>query len=172
MDLTHVPTARSIRTSALHPVGFDPYLCCLSWDGGQSILPHDVLQHVSGSRCTRYIAAANGATADRVDRGAIIGRTVPLWMSDRNLGPINTIILMNILTFVTVLAIWLPFGALTVPALYVVVVFMGIGTGSFVPLGGSSSLFHEPSPKPHTNMYYQLLVSVRSASRGLLEPGW
>ena len=127
---------------------------------------------MSGSYCTRYIAAANGLTADRVDRGAIIGRTVPLWLSDRKLGPINTIILMNILAFITVLVIWLPFGALTVPALYVVVVFMGIGTGSFVPLGGSSSLFHEPSRKPLTNMYYQLLVSVRFASRGLLEPGW
>jgi len=66
----------------------------------------------------------------------MIGRTVPLWLSDRKLGPINTIILMNVFTLLTVLVVWLPFGALTVPALFVVVLLMGIGTGSFVPLGG------------------------------------
>ncbi|KAK0656145.1 major facilitator superfamily domain-containing protein, partial [Cercophora newfieldiana] len=67
--------------------------------------------------------------------GAIIGRTAPLWLSDRKMGPINTIILMNVFTLLAVLVVWLPFGALTLPALFAVVVTMGIGTGSFVPLG-------------------------------------
>lgn len=58
-------------------------------------------------------------------------------MSDHKLGPLNTVIVMNMLTLLAVLAIWLPFGASTVQALYAVVVLMGIGTGSFVPLGGN-----------------------------------
>ncbi|KAK1757689.1 putative transporter [Echria macrotheca] len=68
-------------------------------------------------------------------RGAIIGRTIPLWISDRKLGPLNTAILMNIFTIAAVLIIWLPFGASSIQALYVVVVLLGVGTGSFVPLG-------------------------------------
>ncbi|KAK0730702.1 major facilitator superfamily domain-containing protein [Lasiosphaeris hirsuta] len=67
--------------------------------------------------------------------GAILGRTIPLWVSDGKLGPLNTIILMNIFTLLTAVAVWLPFGASSIQALYVVVVLMGIGTGSFVPLG-------------------------------------
>ncbi|KAK3372541.1 major facilitator superfamily domain-containing protein [Podospora didyma] len=68
--------------------------------------------------------------------GAIIGRTVPPWLSDRKIGPINTIILMNVFTLLAVLVIWLPFGAMNIGALLVVTMLMGIGTGSFVPLGG------------------------------------
>lgn len=71
-----------------------------------------------------------------LDSGAVVGRTVPPWLSDRRLGPMNTIIAMNILTFIVVLAIWLPLGATSVPALFAVVVLMGIGTGSFSPLDG------------------------------------
>ena len=43
---------------------------------------------------------------------------------------------MNMFTLVAVLGVWLPFGAATVQGLFVAVVLMGIGTGSFVPLGG------------------------------------
>ena len=43
---------------------------------------------------------------------------------------------MNIFTILTVLVVWLPFGAMAAPALFVVTVLMGVGTGSFVPLGG------------------------------------
>jgi hypothetical protein len=38
-----------------------------------------------------------------------------------------------------VLAIWLPLGGSSITALFVVVQLMGIGTGSFVPLGGKQS---------------------------------
>lgn len=66
----------------------------------------------------------------------MLGRTVPPWLSDRVLGPLNATILMNILTLLVVLVIWLPLGASSITALFAVVVLMGIGTGSFVPLGG------------------------------------
>ncbi|KAK4218773.1 putative transporter [Rhypophila decipiens] len=69
--------------------------------------------------------------------GAILGRTLPPWLSDRFLGPLNTIILMNMFTLLVVLGVWLPFGASTVQGLFVAIVLMGIGTGSFVPLGVS-----------------------------------
>ncbi|KAM7190293.1 putative transporter [Naviculisporaceae sp. PSN 640] len=69
--------------------------------------------------------------------GAILGRTLPPWLSDRFLGPLNTIIVMNMFTLLVVLGVWLPFGASTVQGLFVAVVLMGIGTGSFVPLGVS-----------------------------------
>ncbi|KAL2159227.1 hypothetical protein VTH06DRAFT_2659 [Thermothelomyces fergusii] len=69
--------------------------------------------------------------------GAVVGRTVPPWLSDRLLGPLNTTIVMNGFTLLTVLAIWLPLGESSVAALFLVVVLMGIGTGSFVPLGVS-----------------------------------
>ncbi|KAK3936077.1 major facilitator superfamily domain-containing protein [Diplogelasinospora grovesii] len=69
--------------------------------------------------------------------GSIVGRTLPPFLSDRKFGPINTATIMTIFTLLTVLVIWLPFGTLDVAALYVVVALMGIGTGSFVPLGVS-----------------------------------
>jgi len=43
---------------------------------------------------------------------------------------------MNVFTLLVVLVIWLPLGASSSIALFVVVALMGIGTGSFVPLGG------------------------------------
>ncbi|KAH6854502.1 major facilitator superfamily domain-containing protein [Chaetomium sp. MPI-CAGE-AT-0009] len=69
--------------------------------------------------------------------GAILGRTLPPWLSDRLLGPLNATVIMNLFTLLSVLAIWLPLGASSIAALFVVVVLMGIGTGSFVPLGVS-----------------------------------
>jgi len=70
-----------------------------------------------------------------------LGRTLPPWLSDRLFGPLNAILAMNVFTLLTVLAIWLPLGASSIAALFVVVVLMGIGTGSFVPLGGRASSF-------------------------------
>lgn len=51
---------------------------------------------------------------------------------------------MTALTILTVFVIWVPFGDHTVVALYIVAFFMGVGTGSFVPLAGElifSSVF-------------------------------
>lgn len=117
-------------------MGIDPYVCCFGRYGEQPVLPHDVVQHVSGRFWKgRGEDAVQWLTSERF-RGAVIGRIVPLWISDRKLGPLNTIILMNCFTLLAVLVVWLPFGASSVPVLYVVVILLGIGTGSFVPLGG------------------------------------
>ncbi|KAL2269783.1 hypothetical protein VTJ83DRAFT_1967 [Remersonia thermophila] len=67
--------------------------------------------------------------------GATFGRTVPPWLADRFLGPLNATLVMNLLTLLVVLALWLPLGTSSMAALFVVVVLMGVGTGSFVPLG-------------------------------------
>ncbi|KAK4173051.1 putative transporter [Triangularia setosa] len=67
--------------------------------------------------------------------GASFGRILPPLVSDRLLGPLNTTIAMNVFTLAVVLTIWLPAGANSIGMLYLVVVLMGIGTGSFVPLG-------------------------------------
>ena len=64
----------------------------------------------------------------------MLGRTLPPWLSDRLLGPFNVTVMMNMFTLPSVLAVWLPLGASSIEALFVVVVLMGIGTGSFVPL--------------------------------------
>ena len=76
-------------------------------------------------------------------RGAVIGRSLPLWLSDLKFGPLNTMILMMTATLFVVLAIWLPFGTSSVTVLFVIAVLLGIGTGSSVPLGGKNlkSLF-------------------------------
>ena len=66
----------------------------------------------------------------------MLGRTLPPWLSDRVVGPLNATIMMNVFTLAVVLAIWIPCGGSSIAALFVVVVLMGIGTGSFVPLGG------------------------------------
>ncbi len=46
------------------------------------------------------------------------------------------LLLMTVLTLLTIFVVWIPFGSSNIAALYVVAFFMGIGTGSFVPLGG------------------------------------
>ncbi|KAK0737591.1 major facilitator superfamily domain-containing protein [Apiosordaria backusii] len=69
--------------------------------------------------------------------GACFGRILPPFVSDRLLGPLNTTIAMNVFTLMVVLTVWLPVGANSIGILYLVVVLMGIGTGSFVPLGVS-----------------------------------
>ncbi|KAK4230767.1 putative transporter [Podospora fimiseda] len=63
--------------------------------------------------------------------------TLPMWLSDRKLGPINSLIMMNLFTLGVVLVIWLPLGSRSIYALFAVVVLMGVGTGSAVPLGDS-----------------------------------
>ena len=45
---------------------------------------------------------------------------------------------MNIFTLLVVAALWLPLGDQSAMALFFVVAFMGVGTGSFVPLAGES----------------------------------
>ena len=49
---------------------------------------------------------------------------------------------MAFLTLLTMFLIWIPFGSRQASALYVAAFFMGIGTGSFVPLSGSFFFLH------------------------------
>ena len=117
-------------------MGIDPYICGFGRYGEQSVLLHDIVQHVSGRFWKGRGRDAVWWLTSEWFRGAVIGRIVPLWISDRKLGPLNTIILMNCFTLLAVLVVWLPFGASSVSVLYVVVTLLGVGTGSFVPLGG------------------------------------
>ncbi|KAK1768327.1 MFS general substrate transporter [Phialemonium atrogriseum] len=69
--------------------------------------------------------------------GAIFGRSLPPWLADRRLGPLNTTLIMNTFTLLVVAALWLPLGDQSAVALFFVVAFMGVGTGSFVPLAAT-----------------------------------
>ncbi|KAM7193700.1 putative transporter [Rhypophila sp. PSN 637] len=112
------------------------------WLVSISIFAYELVLFIQWGSIPTY--AAHTAFADKqfylmmsYNIGAILGRTLPPWLSDRFLGPLNTIILMNMFTLLVVLGVWLPFGASTVQGLFVAIVLMGIGTGSFVPLGVS-----------------------------------
>ncbi|KAJ4295678.1 hypothetical protein N0V88_004380 [Collariella sp. IMI 366227] len=59
------------------------------------------------------------------------------------LSPMNSTILTNGFTILTTLRVWLPLGASSPVALFVVAVLIGVGTGSFVALGG---VFLSPWP--------------------------
>ncbi len=102
----------------------------------------------------------------------MVGRTLPLWLSDRNLGPINTTILMKLFTLVVVLPIWLPLGATTPAALFAVVVLMGVGTGSLVPLAGNKlPLLRSPLLRRYADVSLKLAASAQSASPAIWGPG-
>lgn len=79
--------------------------------------------------------------------GAIIGRSIPQWLADLWLGPLNATILMNVFTFLVVIVLWLPFGDQSVVVLFAVIALMGVGTGSFVPLSCTSPCLPIPGSK-------------------------
>ena len=59
----------------------------------------------------------------------------PSWLAARY-GPFNVTLAMTALTVLTVFVVWVPFGDYSAATLYLVAFFMGVGTGSFVPLAG------------------------------------
>lgn len=86
---------------------------------------------------------------------------------------------MNVFTMLVVLVVWLPFGAMAVPALFVVTVLMGVGTGSFVPLGGKSSPVQSSPYHPSSTSFIEwngdpLLVKslANFAVHSTLYPWW
>ncbi|KAL2018892.1 hypothetical protein VTK56DRAFT_317 [Thermocarpiscus australiensis] len=110
------------------------------WLVSYTIFAYELVLFIQWGSIPSYAVSVGGANAQfylmmSYNIGAVLGRTAPPRLSDRLLGRMNTIIVMNIFTLFVVLVIWLPFGASHIAALYTVVVFMGIGTGSFVPLG-------------------------------------
>ncbi|AEO65355.1 uncharacterized protein THITE_2112263 [Thermothielavioides terrestris NRRL 8126] len=112
------------------------------WLVSYAVFAYELVLFVQWGTIPSYAVSANVGNKQfylmmSYNIGAVMGRTLPPWLSDRALGPLNAIIVMNIFTLLVVLAIWLPVGGSSVAALFVVMVLMGIGTGSFVPLGVS-----------------------------------
>lgn len=75
------------------------------------------------------IATLNGASC--------LGRVIPGMASDF-LGRFNVFIAMMAVTLCFMLAIWLPFGATSLPALYLFTALFGFGTGSWMSLAPTS----------------------------------
>lgn len=61
------------------------------------------------------------------------GRILPGFVSDI-IGRFNVLLIMTITTLVFILAIWLPFGATSLPALYLFCALFGFGTGAWMAL--------------------------------------
>lgn len=62
-----------------------------------------------------------------------LGRLLPGYLSDK-IGRFNTLLIMIVFTLLPMLIIWLPFGATSLPALYLFVALFGFGTGSWMAL--------------------------------------
>jgi MFS family permease len=71
------------------------------------------------------IAVLNGVSC--------LGRLLPGYLSDK-IGRFNTLAIFIITTEIVMLAIWLPFGTTSLPALYVFTAFFGFGTGCWMAL--------------------------------------
>lgn len=62
-----------------------------------------------------------------------LGRLFPGLVADR-MGRFNVLLIMILVTLVLMLLIWLPFGATSLPALYIFAALFGFGTGSWMAL--------------------------------------
>ncbi|KAH7139533.1 major facilitator superfamily domain-containing protein [Dendryphion nanum] len=62
-----------------------------------------------------------------------LGRVLPGYLADR-IGRFNTLFIMIVFTLVFMLALWLPLGTSSLPALYAFAAFFGFGTGSWMAL--------------------------------------
>jgi MFS family permease len=71
------------------------------------------------------IAVLNGVSC--------FGRVLPGYLADK-LGRFNTLLIMIIFTLVFMLALWLPLGTKSLPALYAFAALFGFGTGSWMAL--------------------------------------
>ncbi|KAJ4350176.1 uncharacterized protein N0V89_008797 [Didymosphaeria variabile] len=71
------------------------------------------------------IAVLNGVSC--------LGRIIPGYLGDK-LGRFNTLLIMIIFTLVFMLALWLPLGTKSLPALYAFSALFGFGTGSWMAL--------------------------------------
>jgi MFS family permease len=71
------------------------------------------------------IATLNGVSC--------LGRILPGYLADK-IGRFNTLLIMIIFTLVWMLALWLPLGTQSLPALYCFAALFGFGTGSWMAL--------------------------------------
>lgn len=82
---------------------------------------------------TDYPAATGFYLIAVMNGSSCIGRILPGFVSDY-VGRFNTLLVMMIITLLFMLAIWLPFGAQSLIALYVFVALFGFGTGSWMAM--------------------------------------
>lgn len=68
-----------------------------------------------------------------MNAASFFGRSLPGLAGDF-FGPFNVLTLMLIFTMMSMIAVWLPFGATNLVAFYVFAAFWGFGTGSFLSL--------------------------------------
>lgn len=61
------------------------------------------------------------------------GRILPGYLADK-IGRFNTLLIMIVFTLIFMLALWLPFGDTSLPALYAFAALFGFGTGSWMAL--------------------------------------
>jgi MFS family permease len=64
---------------------------------------------------------------------SFFGRILPGYLADK-IGRFNTLLIMIVLTLVVMLALWLPYGDTSLPALYCFAALFGFGTGSWMAL--------------------------------------
>lgn len=62
-----------------------------------------------------------------------LGRILPGYLADK-IGRFNTLLIMIVFTLVFILALWLPLGTTSLPALYAFAALFGFGTGSWMAL--------------------------------------
>ncbi|KAI8937310.1 hypothetical protein NX059_006517 [Plenodomus lindquistii] len=62
-----------------------------------------------------------------------LGRSLPGYVADK-IGRFNTLLIMILFTLVWMLALWLPLGTTSLPALYAFAALFGFGTGSWMAL--------------------------------------
>lgn len=62
-----------------------------------------------------------------------LGRVLPGYLGDK-IGRFNTLLIMIVFTLVFMLALWLPLGTKSLPALYAFAALFGFGTGSWMAL--------------------------------------
>ena len=95
--------------------------------GALGILPTYATLTTSFSPDTGFylIAILNGVSC--------LGRILPGYVADK-VGRFNTLAIMIVFTLVFMLALWLPLGSTSLPALYAFSALFGFGTGSWMAL--------------------------------------
>lgn len=95
--------------------------------GGLGILPTYATESTNFPPDTGFylIATMNGLSC--------LGRVLPGYLADK-IGRFNTLLIMIVFTLIFMLALWLPFGTTSLPALYAFAGLFGFGTGSWMAL--------------------------------------
>ena len=95
--------------------------------GGLGILP----TYATGS--TNFPAGTGFYLIAVLNAVSCLGRILPGYLADK-IGRFNTLLMMIVFTLVFMLALWLPLGTTSLPALYAFAALFGFGTGSWMAL--------------------------------------